>query len=151
MCPGIHLRVCRKHDAIRPDEIGDALGEWDQSTSSPDRLCQLVVAVAEQAERKSVLFGELPVLFGAVVGNTKHFNAEFLEFVPAVPQPVGFERSTGGAGLWIEEEQERATLEIGTRYRGAVLGLEFEINEWFSDGDHLSSSSVPDCYEHRHQ
>ena len=110
----INIRIRLEHEAIRANEIGDALGQRDQSAGRPNRLRQFVVAVAEQAERKSVLFGELSVLFGAVVRNTEHFDSEFLEFVPAVPQLVGFERSTGGTGLWIEEEQERAALEIGT-------------------------------------
>ena len=73
-----------------------------------------MIVVGEQAEGKAVLFGELAVLFGAVVGNAENNDAEFLEVVPAVPQPVRFQRSTGGAGLWIEEEQERAPLEFGT-------------------------------------
>jgi len=108
----IYIRICHQHRAVRSHEIRDTLGERDQSASGADRLRQLMVAVAEQTERKIVLFGELSVLFRAIVGNTEDFDAEFLEFVPAVPQLVGFECSTGGAGLWIEEEQKRATLEI---------------------------------------
>ena len=106
--------VCHQHLPIRPHEIRNTLGEWDQRASGADRLRQLVITVAEQAERKIVFFGELSVLFRAVVGNPQNFDAEFLEFVPAVPQLVGLERSTGGAGLWIEEKQKRATLEICT-------------------------------------
>ena len=100
----IYIRICHQHRAVRSHEIRDTLGERDQSASGSDRLRQLMVAVAEQTERKIVLFGELSVLFRAIVGNTENFDAEFLEFVPAVPQLVCFERSTGGAGLWIEEE-----------------------------------------------
>jgi len=145
------IRVGHQNRAIRPDQIGDAFGEWNQCPPSPDGLRQLVAAVAEKAKWKSVLFGELPVLLRAVVGNAEHFDFEFLEFVPAVPQLVGFQRSTGGAGLWIEEKQERATLEIGARYRGAVLGLEFEIDKRLSDWNHLTSCSVSDRNEHRNQ
>ena len=109
-----------------------------------------MVAVAEQAERQSVFLGEFPVLLRRVIRDTDNFDAEFLEFVPAVPQLVCFERSTGGAGLWIEEEQKRPPLEIGARYRGAVLGFEFEIDKRLSDRNHLSSSSVSDRGRHQH-
>ena len=108
----IYIRICHQHRAVRSHEIRDTLGERDQSASGADRLRQLVITVAEQAERKIVFFGELSVLFRAVVGNPQNFDAEFLEFVPAVPQLVGFECSTGGTGLGIEKEQKRATLEI---------------------------------------
>jgi len=143
--------VGHQHFSVRPHEIGDALGKRDQSACGSDRLRQLVVAVAEKAEWKSVLFGELPVLLRGVVGNAEHFDSEFLEFVPAVPQLVGFERSTGGAGLGIEEEQERTTLEVGTRNRSAIVSLQFEINKHFSDWNHLTSCSVSDRNEHRNQ
>ena len=142
--------VCHQHRAIRSHEIRDTLGERDQSASGANRLRQLMVAVAEQAERQSVFLGEFPVLLRRVIRDTENFDAEFLEFVPAVPQLVGFERSTGGAGLWIEEEQKRPPLEIGARYRGAVLGFEFEIDKRLSDRNHLSSSSVSDRGRHQH-
>ncbi len=145
------IRVRHQHSAIRSDEIRDALGKWNQCPPSPDGLRKLVVAVAEKAEWKSVLFGELPVLLRGVVGNAEHFDSEFLEFVPAVPQLVGFERSTGGAGLWIEEEQEWTTLEVGTRNRSAIVSLQFEIDKHFSDWNHLTSCSVSDRNEHRNQ
>ena len=143
--------VGHQHFSVRPHEIGDAFGKWDQSACGSDRLRQLVVAVAEKAEWKSVLFGKLPVPLRAVIGNAEHFDFEFLEFVPAVPQLVGFQRSTGGAGLWIEEKEERTTFEVGARYRGTVLGLEFEIDKRLSDWNHLTSCSVSDRNEHRNQ
>jgi len=145
------IRVGHQNRAIRPDQIGDAFGEWNQCPPSPDGLRQLVAAVAEQTERKIVLFGELSVLFRAIVGNTEDFDAEFLEFVPAVPQLVGFECSTGCAGLGIEKEQERTTFEIGTRNRSAIMGLQFEIDKRFSDWNHLTSCSVSDRNEHQYQ
>jgi hypothetical protein len=103
-----------------------------------------VVTIAEQAERKGVRLGEFSVLSRGVVGNAEDFNPEFLKLVPAVPQPVGFERSTGGTGLRIEEKQVWTTLEIATRHRRAVVGLELEINKRLADGNHLSSSCVAD-------
>lgn len=145
----IDIRVGHKHHTVGPNEVGDALGQRDESAGRSDRLRQVAVAIAEKAERKGVLLGELPVLFRAVVGNTEHLDSEFLEFIPAVPQPVRFQRSTRGAGLWIEEQQERATFEISPRHRGAIMGLEFKIDEWLSDGNHVSSSGVSDGDEHR--
>jgi len=148
----VHIRVRHQHLSIRSDEVRDAFGEWDQSPPGADRFRQLVVAVAEQAERQRVLFGELPVLFRGVVGNAENLDPEFLELVPAVPQPVGFERSTGGTGLRVKEEEERAALEIGTRHRGAIMGLEFEIDKRLADGNHLSGSfGVADRGAHRQQ
>jgi hypothetical protein len=99
-----------------------------------------VVAVAEQAERQRVFFSEPPVLFRAVVGNAENLDPEFPELAPAVPQPVGFERSTGGTGLRVKEKKERAALEIGTRHRRAIMGLELEIDKRLANGNHLSGS-----------
>ena len=110
----IDIRIGLENDPVGPNEVGNPFRQRDQGASSADRLRQLAIAVAEQAELEVVFFGEFPVLLWAVVGNTENFDAELLEFVPAVPQLVGFESSTGGAGLWIEEEQKRATFEIGT-------------------------------------
>ena len=104
MCRWTDIWVRHQHSSVRPNEVGDSFGEWDQSARGPDRLRKLVVAVAEKAEWKSVLFGELPVLLRGVVGNAEHFDSEFLELIPAVPQLVGFERSTGGAGLGVKEK-----------------------------------------------
>jgi len=145
------LWVGLQNGSVRSHEIRDTLGERDQSASGADRLRQFVVAVAEQAERQSVFLGKFPVLLRRVIRDTENFDAEFLEFVPAVPQLVCFERSTGGAGLWIEEEQKRPTFEIGARYRGAILGFEFEIDKRLSDWNHLTSCSVSDRNEHRNQ
>ena len=145
------IRVGYKNSSVGPHEVGDAFGQRDESAGRSDRLRQIVVAITEKPERKGVLFGELTVLLRAVVGDAEHLDSEFLEFIPAVPQPVGFQRSTRGAGLWIEEQQERATLEISPRHRGAIMGLEFKIDEWLFDGNHVSSSSVSDGDEHRQQ
>jgi hypothetical protein len=148
----IDLGIGHQHRAIPTYEVGDSFGKRDQSARGPDRLRQLVVAIAEEAERQRVLVGEPAVLLRRVVGDAEYLDPEFLELVPAVPQLVGLQRSTGGVGLGIEEEQERATLEVGTRNRGAVMGLELEIDKWLSDGNHLSNSfGVADHGPHRHQ
>ena len=149
---GVHFRIRLEHNAIRSHKIGDAFGDRDQGARRADRLRQLVVAIAEEAERKRVFFGELPVILRGVVGDPEHFDPDFLELVPAVPQPPGLQSSTGSVGLRVEVKQKRATLEVGARHRGAIVGFELETGEWFADGNHVSSaSSVADRGAHRRQ
>jgi hypothetical protein len=52
--------------------------------------------VREQAEWKIIFLSELPVFLRAVVGHAEHLDPEVLELLPAVTQPGGLQRSTGG-------------------------------------------------------
>ena len=133
----IDTRIGCEHLAVGPHEIGNPFGVGDQRACGADRPGELVIAVAEQPERKYILLSELPVLLRGVIRDPKHFDSELLDIGPAVTQLVGFQRSTGGIGLGIEEKKEWVTLEVGARYHAAVVGLEHKVDEYLSNGNHL--------------
>lgn len=103
--------------SVRTDEIGDALGKGQEGARGPHRFGELVVAIAEKPEWESVLLGEGPILLRRVVGDAEDLDSEILQLVPAVPQLVCLQRSTGGVGFGVEEEQKWPALEVPARYR----------------------------------
>lgn len=133
----IDTRIGCEHLAVGPHEVGNAFGVRDQRSGGTDRSGELVIAVAEQPERECILLSELPVLPRGVIRDSKHVDSELLDIVPAVTQLVGFQRSTGGIGLGVEEKKKWMTLEVGARYRAAVVGLEHKVDEYLSNGNHL--------------
>jgi hypothetical protein len=100
-------------------------------------LSKIAISVAEEAERETVFLREGSVLLGLVVRDAEDFDPELLEVIPAVPQLGGFQCSTGGVGLGVEEEQKRLSFEVRARDRGTVMGRKLEFDEGFTDRNHV--------------
>ncbi len=113
MSLGIDVGIVDEDDAVAADQVRDPLGHREEGARGADRLGQGMVAVREEQKGQAVLFGELAVLFRGVVRDPEDLDAQRLEIVPAVTQLVGLQRSTGGVGLGIEEQQIGVAHEIG--------------------------------------
>jgi hypothetical protein len=122
--------------AVGRDEIGDPLRQRDHRSSGADRLGEGLVAIRQEPERQFVLLGPFPVVLGFVEADTNDIDPASLEIGPAVPQLVGFQRSTTGVGLGIEKEQIGVALQIGARHVRAVVGGKIECGEWLSGFEH---------------
>jgi len=137
---GIDVGIVDQDGAVAADQIRNAFGHREEGARGADRLCKGMVAVREQQEGEPIFFGELAVLFRGVVGDSEDLDSQRLEIVPAVTQLVGLERSTGGVGLGIEEQQIGAALEVPTADGGAVVSGKLEFHKFFADCDHVGIS-----------
>jgi hypothetical protein len=86
----------------------------------------LVGGIAEQGEIEILFFLEGGLGFDGIGAHAKDGDAAFVEFFFCVAKLGRFDRSTGGVGFGVEEEEDALAGEIFEREFFAVVGLEAE-------------------------
>jgi len=85
-----------------------------------------VARIAEQGEIEPVLFLERSERFDGIGTHAEDGHAEFVEIPFCVTKLGRFDRSTGGAGFGVEEEEDALAGEVLEREFFAFVGFEAE-------------------------
>jgi len=104
---GIHLRVHLRDAAVFVDHVGDTAGVFIlRRVGGAVGQADLAIGIAEQRERKLVLFREASAVLGLVEADAEDLGVFRFVFVDVVPEPGPFERSPRCVGFGKEPEHD---------------------------------------------
>ena len=92
----------------------------------------LEARITEKIEVQFVLGFECGLGFDRVAARAEDYHAKFIELLLCVAKLGRFNRSTGGIGFWIEEEDYSFAAKIGERDIGACVVFQTECGSFIA-------------------
>lgn len=138
MAGGVHVRVGLQNDAVRTDQVADALrvlgvGALAGAVGDAGRAGR----VAEKRKVEAELLREGLVLLRGVEADAQDLGILLLVAGDLVAEPATFLRSPGGVGLRIKPEHDVLSREVGETDRRAVVRRKLEQRSCLTFFQHL--------------